>query len=131
MFCYSNQITFLDLSNNTQLFEVSCANNQLMSLDLRNGNNQGLWYFLSINNPSLNCIDVDDVAWADYNWAKDTWTIFSNNCNTTGVNELASQPIPRLLKVVDILGRDIRSKSKTTLLYIYDDGTVERKRIIE
>ena len=74
LFCYSNQILFLDLSNNTQLFEVSCSNNLLISIDLRNGNNQGLWYFNSMNNQALNCIDVDDVAWADYNWARDTWT---------------------------------------------------------
>jgi len=81
LFCYSNQILFLDLSNNTQLFEVSCSNNLLMSIDLRNGNNQGLWYFNSMNNQALNCIDVDDVAWADYNWARDTWTSFSTNCS--------------------------------------------------
>ena len=47
--CGNNQLTSLDLSNNTDLRELSCGNNQLTSLDLSNntdlrglscGNNQ-------------------------------------------------------------------------------------------
>ena len=130
LFCYSNQITFLDLSNNTQLFEVSCANNQLISLDLRNGNNQGLWYFISINNPSLNCIDVDDVVWADYNWAKDTWTSFSTNCSVLGIYNNKG-PRKNLIKVLDVFGREITPKPNIPLLYIFDDGSVEKKLVIK
>ena len=130
LFCYSNQILFLDLSNNTQLFEVSCSNNLLMSIDLRNGNNQGLWYFNSMNNQALNCIDVDDVAWADYNWARDTWTSFSTNCSVvSGIDD--QLPNKRLLKVVDIFGRTISPKPNIPLLYIFDDGTVEKKLFVE
>ena len=129
LFCYSNQITFLDLSNNTQLFEVSCGNNQLTSLDLRNGNNQGLWYFMSINNPSLNCIDVDDVVWADYIWDKDTWTSFSTNCSVSGIQDKYSTK--RLIKVVDIFGRSIMPKPNIPLFYIFDDGTVEKRISIQ
>jgi hypothetical protein len=48
---------------------------------------------------------------------------------TTGINEI-SQEEKKLLKIVDILGRE--SKSKNGLLfYIYSDGTVEKKIIIE
>ena len=130
LFCYSNQLTFLDLSNNTQLFEVSCGNNQLTSMDVRNGNNQGLWYFNSMNNQALNCIDVDDVAWADYNWARDTWTSFSTNCSVVTVID-DKLPNKRLLKVVDIFGRTISPKPNIPLLYIFDDGTVEKKLFVE
>ena len=127
--CSNNAFTTLDLSNNSQLYEVNCSINQLTSLDLRNGNNQGLWYFLSINNPSLNCIDVDDVAWADYNWAKDTWTSFSTNCGVSGIKENKSHK--RLLKVVDIFGRSISPKYNIPLFYIFDDGSVEKKLVIK
>ena len=40
----------------------------------------------------------------------------------------------RLIKITDILGREVNPNSiidKTTLLYIYDDGTVEKKIIID
>ena len=36
-----------------------------------------------------------------------------------------------LIKIVDILGRETEEKRNTTLFYIYDDGTVEKKIIIE
>ena len=36
-----------------------------------------------------------------------------------------------LLKVTDILGREVNKKRNTTLFYIYNDGTVEKKIIIE
>ena len=129
LFCYSNQISFLDLSNNSNLFEVSCGNNQLISLDLRNGNNLGLWYFMSMNNPSLSCIDVDDVVWADYNWAKDTWTTFSTNCGSVAVTDKIYER--RLLNVVDIYGNKIIPKPNILLFYIFDDGKVEKRFFVE
>tara|TARA_Y100001968_G_scaffold331483_1_gene386317 strand:+ start:2568 stop:2699 length:132 start_codon:yes stop_codon:yes gene_type:complete len=37
----------------------------------------------------------------------------------------------KLIQVTDILGRDINADSKhSTLLYIYDDGSIEKKYII-
>ena len=130
LFCYSNQITFLDLSNNTQLFEVSCANNQLISLDVRNGNNQGLLWFNSMNNQMLNCIDVNDTAWANSNWSKDTWTSFSSNCSVSGIDDNKGQR-KELIKVIDIFGREITPKPNTPLLYIFDDGSVEKKLVVK
>ena len=37
----------------------------------------------------------------------------------------------KLIKVVNVLGREIKEKSNTPLFYIYDDGTVEKKIILE
>ena len=40
----------------------------------------------------------------------------------------------KLLKIVDILGREVNPNeeiSNTSLFYIYDDGSVEKKIIIE
>ena len=129
LFCYSNQLLSLDLSNNTQLFEVSCGSNQLAYIDLRNGNNSGLWYFQSMNNPALNCIDVDDLAWSNINWSKDSWTTFSTNCNATGIKDYTSQR--KLIKVLDVFGRSVTPKPNMTLLYIYSDGSTEKKLIIK
>ena len=128
LFCNSNQLIFLNLSNNTQLFEVSCGNNQLTYIDVRNGNNFGLWYFNSVNNPSLICIDVNDVSNAVYNWSTDSWTNFSTNCSSTGVKNYSNQR--KLIKVLDVFGRSITPKQNMPLLYIYDDGTTEKKLII-
>jgi len=37
----------------------------------------------------------------------------------------------KLLKIVDVLGRECLPKKNTTLFYIFDDGSVEKKLIIE
>ena len=37
----------------------------------------------------------------------------------------------QLIKIVDILGRKVNKKPNTPLFYLYDDGTVEKKIIIE
>jgi len=129
IYCHNNQIEVLDLSDNTHLFEVNCNNNQLVSLDIRNDNNLSLWYFTSTGNSLLNCIDVDDVIYAEYNWMTDNWTQFSINCNPTSVQYFATDK--RLVKILDVFGRSVYSEPSMTLFYIFDDGTVEKRIIIE
>jgi len=54
---------------------------------------------------------------------------------TTSVNDInTSNDMRKLIKITDVLGRKVditKIKEKTTLLYIYDNGTVEKKLIIE
>ena len=129
LYCYTNQITILDLSNNSQLFEVSCGSNDLSYINLKNGNNSGLWYFMSMNNPNLTCVDVDDVTWAEYNWARDTWTSFSNNCFPTDQYEIKKQK--KLLKIVDIYGKVTQPSYNKYLIYIFSDGSHEKRFFLD
>ena len=73
--------------------------------------------------------------------------MYSNSCLATcaGVTSWTQGPCSarigdntstarRVVKITDLLGRDIDSSrvvDVTTLLYIYDDGTVEKKIILE
>jgi len=50
--------------------------------------------------------------------------------NTTGILNITNIK-KTLLKISDILGREVNEKRNTPLFYIYDDGTVEKKIIIE
>ena len=118
----------LNLSNNTQLFEVSCGNNQLTYIDVRNGNTDGLWYFNSMNNPSLSCIDVSDIAYVQYKLPQ--LAPDGNYCPTpSSITEIHTER--KLIKVLDIFGRSVTPKPNMTLLYIYDDGTLRKIIIIE
>ena len=49
--------------------------------------------------------------------------------NSTSINNLQSSK--KLINVIDVIGRNVNSSSNTILLYIYDDGSVEKKMIIE
>ena len=138
--CGWNQLTSLNLSTNTALTKLYCTNNQLTSLDVRNGNNLN-WEFnvsdmvlvfdITIN-PNLYCIDVDDAVWSTANltvgWNIDPHHYFSNNCPPSSIEEHTTNK--KLLKVTDLLGRETKQTNQP-LFYIYDDGTVEKRIVIE
>ena len=81
LYCGFNQLTTLDVSQNTALTILNCSSNQLTSLDFRNGNNQNLLNFNVTSNPNLTCINVDDVTYSTNNWTNiDAQHYFSTNC---------------------------------------------------
>ena len=215
LYCRNNKLTSLDVSNNIDLHVLAFSYNDmtLTTVDVRNGNNSNIWYFDAISNPYLNCINVDDVAWADTNWTVansniDSTMYFSTNCatafgctdssacnydalatiddssciwgpssssydtlsvttsvytwnsitiitsgdysdtliNSAGCDSIANLnltiTIPSgifnisntkrtLLKITDILGQETPYRRNQPLFYIYDDGTVEKRIVIE
>ena len=86
------------------------------------------------NNPNLFCINVDNVSWSDTNWTVangiiDPQHYFSNNCPPPStIKEYTTDK--ELLKVADLLGRETKQTNQP-LFYIYDDGTVEKRIVIE
>ena len=92
--CSQNKITFLDFTQNvnTNGLTISCWDNELISLDIRNGLNNLMWYLHCFDNPNLTCINVDDSVFM-YNWMSnspnppqvqiDPQHYFSNNCPTS------------------------------------------------
>jgi len=133
--CGANQISSLDLSNNQYLEHIICAENNLYNLDIRNGNNQNILEFVTVYNSNLDCINVDDPGWSTSNWtfgnfAFDVHHYFSADCSISAVlDEIITHK--DLLKVTDILGREVNEYQNTPLFYIYNDGTVEKTIIFE
>ena len=53
-------------------------------------------------------------------------------CITTSINENNGQnDNKQLIKIVDLLGRESKDLKSQPLFYLYDDGTVEKKIILE
>ena len=72
-------------------------------------------------------------VWSTANWTQGAFTFdqqhyFSNNCPPTSIQEHTT--IKELLKVTDLLGRETKQTNQP-LLYLYGDGTVEKKIVIE
>jgi len=134
VYAWNNQLVNLDVSQNTSLISVLCNNNQLISLDLSQ-----ISCALQINesdfseNPNLNCIEVTDLSCWQNNFIgflDTTYQYYSASCSgTTFISEYTT--IKELLKVIDLLGRESKEVENKPLFYIYDDGTVEKKLIIE
>ena len=80
------------------------------------------------------CINVDDVAWSTANWIVgshiDPQHFFSTSCPPPSATEEHSTN-KELLKVTDLLGRETKPQTNTPFIEIYDDGTVEKRIVIE
>ena len=53
-----------------------------------------------------------------------------NIINNTGLEDISTS-IKTLIKITDLLGRETKENNNVPLLYIYNDGTVEKKIIIQ
>ena len=130
LYCEYNQLTSLDVSNNTVLIRLHCFFNQLECLNIKNGNNNNMIIFLADANPNLTCIDVDDVNYSTANWTNiDPQTSFSTDCNnacsnTSSLTELTTSK--NLIQILDMMGRETIFKPNTPLIYVYDDGSIEK-----
>jgi len=139
LFCSQNNITELDLSQCLVLDKLECFSNQLVCLNLKAGNNfASIDQINATNNPQLSCVEVDSIGFFSSNpfnsFNFDAGVSFSNSCNnncgsSTSVQEHTTKK--ELLKVTDLLGRKTKGTTNQPLFYIYDDGTVEKRIIIE
>lgn len=76
-------------------------------------------------------------AWGnmDISASKEVWLFFEQLCDTTvGTEEpevLSELQNRKLLRIVDILGREVKEQANQVLFYQYTDGSVEKKMIVE
>ena len=60
--------------------------------------------------------------------------LFIDNININTIVTNIDKPMilsEKLLKIVDVLGRETIENTNTPLFYIFDDGTVEKRIILE
>lgn len=130
----NNLITNLDLSTHVALTNLWVHNNALVALNIQNGNNILLESFLADSNPSLACIQVDDVEFANQqtNWFKDDTAQYNEDCSlglnnasiissiilypnpTKDILNMVTENIPvKLVKIYTMQGQLVTT-SKTT-----------------
>jgi len=80
--CYDTSLNVIDVSANPLLKMLRCQNNSnLTYLNIKNGNNTNITTFIANNNPSLTCVQVDDVTFSTNNWTSiPDAALYSENC---------------------------------------------------
>jgi hypothetical protein len=139
IWCNNNLFTSLDFSHSL-VSDLRCNNNYfLTNLNLQNGHNS---FFVKIDasvNPHLNCVQVDDNIYSFVNWsygANNPDFTFDNIVTFVIDTSFCPPPVSiqehttnkKLIRTIDLLGRETKNQP---LFYIYDDGTVEKRIVIE
>ena len=57
--------------------------------------------------------------------------ILTYNISPTNITDINIEGNRKCIRVIDVLGRDIKPQTNTPLIEIYDDGTVKKKIIFE
>ena len=82
-----------------------------------------------------NCIGTAGCQWAGVNPIVPGQYISLSgciaSCNHTDIYSTDYSVKKTLIKIIDVLGRESEELKNQTLFYIYDDGTVEKKIILE
>jgi hypothetical protein len=83
------------------------------------------WNSLTLNNSGdysvtlINSVGCDSIANINF------------ILNITGTHDIASSKVRTLIRITDMLGKEAQYRRNTPLFYIYDDGTVEKRMVIE
>ena len=80
--CSNNNIIELNLVANTVLTSITCNNNALEFVDIRNGNNTNTTLFNATNNVNLFCINVDAAVIGNIpaGWTIDPIASYNSDC---------------------------------------------------
>jgi len=132
--CSYNNIPCLDFSSLPSLQYFDCKDNLLEELVLTTPNWMNMYGDASSN--LLTCVEVDNVLYANTHFTIDSFASFSTNCNYTNpcatISSIQEQTTNKdLLKITDFLGRETKGTKNQVLFYIYDDGTVEKRIVID
>ena len=75
--------------------------------------------------------DAPEETLVPFNFNDEIWTYINQlNCEASNVNEHQEQT-KKLVKISDVLGRPSIVVKNTPLFYIYDDGSVEQKIVLD
>lgn len=110
LFCMNNQIGSLTLSNNSNLTLLYCYGNNLTRLNVSNSNNSAITIFNASNNPNLKCIQVDRYFTPPSFWTKDATAVFSNYPCKQSID-----PIRTLLSSTGGLGDPLKTVENTSI----------------
>ena len=147
--CHDNNLTLLDMRNgNNQNMDLNTSNNinlTCISVDdstwsntnwtAANGNIDTQHYFsfdcASIPS-SWNCINNACVDLLDGSGSFTDSLLCISSCIQTEISDQINNSKQELLRIIDVLGKERHEGlRRRPLFYIYDDGTVEKRIIIE
>ena len=120
------------LDTSYSLLDINNDNNITDVIKYQNMNTGDKVWFYTVNNGLHAWFDVSPWGNDDFWASEEIWNFFSQvETNTTSLNNQENLAEKSLSKIINTLGQEIQSSLDHLLFYIYNDGTVEKKIIIE
>ena len=95
---------------------------------IKDGLQVGEQFSVKLLRTDINVEEYIDII----SWQEGSGIYSVNGISIAGVLSQNIVQEKQLIKIIDVLGRDVNADSKqSTLLYIYDDGSIEKKYILE
>ena len=95
------------------------------------GSKSGNSYYQKVNGNTWSLAEAAAVALGGH-LVEAGFDMFQiNSSASTNIKDNSFLGNKKLLKIVDLLGREVIDLKNTQLFYIYDDGTVDHKMIID
>ena len=115
--------SLLDLNNDNNITDVT---------KYHNINTDDKVWFYKVNNGLHTWFDVAPWGNDDFWASEEIWNFFSEvGTNTTSLNNQDNLTEKNLSKIINTLGQETQSSLNRLLFYMYDDGAVEKKIVIE
>jgi len=115
--------SLLDINNDNNITDVT---------KYQNMNTGDKVWFYTVNNGLHAWFDVAPWGNDDFWASEEIWNFFSQvGTNTTGLNNQDNLAEKNLSKIINTLGQEIQFSLDNLLFYIYDNGTVEKKIILD
>ena len=90
-------------------------------------------FIISTEHMSPSLLSQNSLFWDDTKIASDHFPIIVDfvlpTITQTGIEDY--KPGKDIIRIIDLLGRDVEERKNIPLFYIYDDGTVEKRIVIE
>jgi CubicO group peptidase (beta-lactamase class C family) len=98
---------------------------------------------LGKNGQIINIVPSDNLVWIRMgnnpdnslipnNFNIEVWDYINDlTCGTLAVEGSNDKVVRKLIKVIDVVGRVVAEQKNSPLFYIYDDGTVEKRIVVE
>ena len=90
-------------------------------------------FIISTEHMSSSLLIQNNLFWDDTKIASDHFPVIVDfvlpTITQTGIED--HKPAKDIMRIIDLLGRDVEERKNIPLFYIYDDGTVEKRMSIE
>lgn len=127
---WANSIVYMDMLQDQPIITQS---GEILSTSLYNSYQ---WYQDSIPIPNANLSSYDTMGQTGVYHVEvsldcgcDNVTSNSATILSVGINETSG--VRKVVRIIDQLGREVNHKTNQILLHIYDDGSVEKKFVVE